>query len=234
RVRVRPVRVERQLAHLRRGRLAHLVAVRVADLHGEQPGERVEVALAVRVLEVAALPPDDDRHVRVGVAAHTREVQPEVVTGCLLQLGGREARGGGGHVPPRVDLAARYCQTTLPRPRAIATRKIALATTFTCGGTATLAIPQTKIGKVCTGPALRYVITKSSIESAKPRSPAASIAGAMSGSVTFWKVFHSLAPRSIAASSRCLSNPMRRAFTVTTTKLMVNITCAMKIVQKPS
>ena len=32
---------------------------------------------------------------------------------------------------------------------AIATRKIALATTLTWGGTETLAIPHTKIGKVC-------------------------------------------------------------------------------------
>ena len=38
----------------------------------------------------------------------------------------------------------------------------------------------------------------------------------------------------MAASSRCRSNPIRRAFTVTTTKLTMNITCAMKIVQKPS
>ena len=90
------------------------------------------------------------------------------------------------------------------------------------------------MGNVCVGPALRYVITKSSMESAKPRSAAANIAGAISGSVTFRKVAHSFAPRSIAASSRCLSNPIRRAFTVTTTKLMVNITCAMKIVQNPS
>ena len=50
-----PVDRERQLAHLRGGRLAHLGAVAVADVHAEQPGERVEVALAVRVLEVAAV-----------------------------------------------------------------------------------------------------------------------------------------------------------------------------------
>ena len=60
------------------------------------------------------------------------------------------------------------------------------------------------------------------------------MAGARSGSVTFWNVVHSFAPRSIAASSRCRSNPIKRAFTVTTTKLMMNITWAMKIVQKPS
>ena len=130
--------------------------------------------------------------------------------------------------------ALRYCQKTLPRPRAIATRKIALATTFTCGGTETRAMPQTKIGNVCVAPALKYVITKSSMESANPSSAAASIAGAISGSVTLRKVVTSFAPRSIAASSRWRSNPIRRAFTVTTTKLTMNITCAMKIVTNPS
>ncbi len=75
-----PVDRERQLAHLRRGRLAHLGAVAVADVHAEEPGEGVEVALAVRVLEVAAVAPDDHLELlRVGIAAHLREVEPEVV-----------------------------------------------------------------------------------------------------------------------------------------------------------
>ena len=56
----------------------------------------------------------------------------------------------------------------------------------------------------------------------------------ISGSVTFWNVVHSLAPRSIAASSRWRSKPISRAFTVTTAKLMQNITCAIRIVQKPN
>jgi hypothetical protein len=60
-VRVRPVRVERQLAHLLERRLAHLLAEAVAEVDREEPGERVEVALAVRVLEVAAVAADDDR-----------------------------------------------------------------------------------------------------------------------------------------------------------------------------
>ena len=66
RVRVRPVRVEGQLAHLRERRLADLLAERVAEVDREQAGERVEVALAVHVLEVAAVAADDDRHIRVG------------------------------------------------------------------------------------------------------------------------------------------------------------------------
>ena len=83
RMRVRPVRVEGQLAHLVERRLAHLLAVAVADVDREEPGERVEVALAVGVPEVAAVAADDDRHV---VAAHAREVQPEVVLGRPLQV----------------------------------------------------------------------------------------------------------------------------------------------------
>ena len=55
RMRVRPVRVEGQLAHLLERGLPHLLAVRVADLYREEPCKRIEVALAVRVLEVAAL-----------------------------------------------------------------------------------------------------------------------------------------------------------------------------------
>ena len=56
----------------------------------------------------------------------------------------------------------------------------------------------------------------------------------ISGSVTFWNVVHSFAPRSIAASSRWRSKPISRALTVTTAKLMQNITCAIRIVQKPN
>src|SRR3954470_18684009 len=59
RMRVRPVRVEGQLAHLLERGLAHLVPVRVADLDREEAGQRVEVALAVVVVQVAALAADD-------------------------------------------------------------------------------------------------------------------------------------------------------------------------------
>ena len=83
RMRIRPVRVEGELAHLLERGLAHLLAVRVADLDGEEPGQRVEVALAVRVLEVAAVSAHDDRRL---LAAHAREVQPEVVSRGLLKL----------------------------------------------------------------------------------------------------------------------------------------------------
>jgi hypothetical protein len=86
RVRVAPVRVEGELAHLRRRGLPHLVAEAVPDLDGEQGGEPVEVSLPVRVFEVAAVPTHDDRHLGVEVAGHAREVQPEVGAGSFLQL----------------------------------------------------------------------------------------------------------------------------------------------------
>jgi RNA polymerase sigma factor (sigma-70 family) len=76
-MRVCPVDGERQLAHLRRGRLAHLLPEAVADVDGEEAGERVEVAFASAVLEVAAVAPDDHRNV-VGVP-HLSEMQPEMI-----------------------------------------------------------------------------------------------------------------------------------------------------------
>ena len=88
---VRPVRVEGQLPHLRERRLADLLAERVADVDGEEAGERVEIPLAVHVLEVAAVPADDDRHVGVAVPAHAREVQPQVVARSLLEIDGAHA-----------------------------------------------------------------------------------------------------------------------------------------------
>ena len=97
RMRVRPVGVEGQLAHLLVCRLADLVAVGVADLHREEPGQRVEIALAVRVLEVAAVAADDDRRL---AAAHPGEVQPEVVAGRTLELLERAAGLGQAHAYP--------------------------------------------------------------------------------------------------------------------------------------
>jgi len=77
---VRPVDRERQLAHLSRGRLAHLLAESVADVHAEEAGERVEVAPAGGVLEVAAVAAHDDlQRLAVAIAPHLREMEPEMV-----------------------------------------------------------------------------------------------------------------------------------------------------------
>ena len=86
RVGVRPVRVERQLAHLLERRLADLVAERVADVDGEEAGERVDVAPPVRVLEVAAVAAHDDRDVLDAEPAHAGEVHPEVLLGGALEV----------------------------------------------------------------------------------------------------------------------------------------------------
>ena len=82
-------------------------------------------------------------------------------------------------------------------------------------------------------PELKLVITKSSTDSAKVSRAAASTPGAINGSVTRRNVCRPFAPRSWAASSRCRSNPINLDLTVTTTKLMLNITCAIRIVVKP-
>jgi hypothetical protein len=92
-MRVAPVRVVGQLAHLRGRGLADLVAVAVADLHGEEARERVEVAAAADVLEVAAVAAHDDRRPLGAELAHAREVEPEVVARGLLE------RRGHGRAP---------------------------------------------------------------------------------------------------------------------------------------
>ena len=94
RVRVRPVRVEGQLAHLLERGLPDLVAERVADVDGEEPGERVDVPPPVRVLEMAAVPAHDDRDVLGAEPTHAGEVHPEVLLRGALQVDGLD-RGHG-------------------------------------------------------------------------------------------------------------------------------------------
>jgi hypothetical protein len=68
----------------------------VADLAGEQPGQPVEVALAVLVVDVDALSSHDDRNL-IGVR-HAGEVHPQVAMGALLEcLGGKV-----GHLVPQL------------------------------------------------------------------------------------------------------------------------------------
>jgi hypothetical protein len=62
--------------HLFERGLADLLAVRVPDVDGEEPRERVEVTLALVVPEVTALSAHDDRRL---VLVHPGEVQPQVV-----------------------------------------------------------------------------------------------------------------------------------------------------------
>src|SRR6185369_13923031 len=67
---------------------------------------------------------------------------------------------------------------------ATAMKNMAEPMTLICGGTATRAAPHTKSGKVWSAPATRYVMTKSSTESAKARKNPARIPGQMRGRVT--------------------------------------------------
>ncbi len=59
------------------------------------------------------------------------------------------------------------------------------------------------------------------------------MAGAMTGSVTWKKVFTGGAPRSIAASSSERSKVIRRDCTTTATKHMEKVMCASVTVRKP-
>src|SRR5262249_2859203 len=145
RVRVRPGRVVGQLPHLLERRLPHLLAEPVADVHREEPGERVQVAVAGRVLEAAAVAAHDDRPLLLRVAPHPREMHPQVLSGAVLQLlvGQACRRGGHAAVP---FLARAIWITTLTSMIETATAKIAVPMTLICGGVATRAAPQTKSG----------------------------------------------------------------------------------------
>ncbi len=90
RVRVGPEREERQLAGLPVGSLSQLDAT-VAGVDDEQPGQAVQVALAVDVPDVGAVALDDGRNRRLGVGREPGEVHPEVVAG----LGGQINSVGG-------------------------------------------------------------------------------------------------------------------------------------------
>src|SRR5690606_12306689 len=73
------------------GRLRQLAAT-VADLAHVEPGETVQVALTVGVVDVGTLAADDHGHVVLGVRRHPGEVHPEVLPG---RGRGRVARWGG-------------------------------------------------------------------------------------------------------------------------------------------
>jgi hypothetical protein len=84
RMRIGPVGEEPEFPRLVRARLGNVSAT-VPDVHAEQRGEPVEVAVAVLVVDVATLPANDDRDVLVVVGSHPREVHPQMPPGKLLQ-----------------------------------------------------------------------------------------------------------------------------------------------------
>jgi hypothetical protein len=79
-VRVGPQREVRQLRRLVGGGLSQLGAP-VAHLHGEQPGQSVQVALARVVPDVCTLTTNDHRDMAMGVAGHPGEVHPHMLDG---------------------------------------------------------------------------------------------------------------------------------------------------------
>jgi len=77
----------------------------VADLHDEQPGQAVDVALAVAVVDVDALAAGDDR--RSDASPVPGEVAPHVSIGLCAELGGQVLAGGRCHRVPQL-----YCCLT--------------------------------------------------------------------------------------------------------------------------
>lgn len=114
-----------------------------------------------------------------------------------------------------------------------AMRNIAVPMTLACAGTPRIDEIQTNLGNVVMVPELKLVMMKSSNESENASKAAAAIPGRTNGKVTRRKVSYSLAYKSRAASSNLGSRLATRAFTVTTTKEMQNMMCAMTVVQKP-
>src|SRR4249919_1724398 len=86
---------------------------------------------------------------------------------------------------------------------------------------------------VAPGPVVKLAITRSSSDSENASIQPAAIAGAISGSVMVRNVLKGGQPRSMAASSRLRSKSASRDCTITVTKHMVNVVCAITMVQNP-
>ncbi len=116
RVRVGPVGVEAELLGLVGSGLDEVRAT-VTDVDAEQGREPVEVAVALVVVDVAALAPGDDRDVTVRVGAHPREVHPEVTATELLERArfGSHCLFGARHAPsPPARSVGRFVQRYRP------------------------------------------------------------------------------------------------------------------------
>lgn len=103
------------------GARGHHIGAAVADVHAEQPGQAVEVAPALVVVEVAAVAADVDRRRGVVPAVLAGEVRAEVTLGLGTQ-GGVLGHGAllRGHVHVHVTFAFVFVFTAGlgPRPRA--------------------------------------------------------------------------------------------------------------------
>ena len=102
---------------------------------------------------------------------------------------------------------------------------MALDRALTSGVTPIRIMEKTRTGRVVDpGPETKKVMTKSSMDSVKARRAPPRIPGMIKGKVIRRKVCHSLAPRSLAASSKVMSKSARRALTTTATKEMLKAT----------
>ena len=120
RVGVAPERVEVELFDLAGGRLAVLGAA-VAGVDAEEAGEAVEVAVAVLVVDVAALGAGDDRDLVAGaVGAHAREVHPEMSLRQLLKCSVLDWACDRGHAA----LLSRYDDMDKASPRMAQTQVV--------------------------------------------------------------------------------------------------------------
>jgi hypothetical protein len=84
---------ERELPRLLGGSIGQLGAA-MAAVHAEQRRQPVEIAFGVLVVDIAAVAAHDDRDLTRGVAAHAREVHPQMAPGEPLQIAGFTSRLG--------------------------------------------------------------------------------------------------------------------------------------------
>ena len=108
-----------------------------------------------------------------------------------------------------------------------------MAITLTCGGIDTRAAPQMKSGNVTVEPALKFVITKSSTDRAKASSAAAQHPGRDQRQCHAHERLEAVRAEVLRRLLELRSKPIRRERTVTTTKQMLNMTCAIRMVVKP-
>jgi hypothetical protein len=94
---VGPQREVGELGRLPRAGLGDLLAA-VADLAHEQAGQPVQVSPPVLVEDVGTRAADDHGDFGLGVAGHSREVQPQVALGGFLKV--RDVVEGGCHLVP--------------------------------------------------------------------------------------------------------------------------------------
>jgi hypothetical protein len=108
-VRVRPEREVRQFAALAGTGLGDFLPA-VPDLADEQPGQAVQVAPAMLVIDVLSGPAHDHGDFTAGVRGHPGEVQPQVAMGSILECLPGEAAGAipgalgavrSGHLVPQ-------------------------------------------------------------------------------------------------------------------------------------